>query len=352
MGALGSSLGRVILVDAASLVIFVLAFSWARLLRPRDLIMMLALFGAIEGAISMGQFGGSQPLWKFPETIATASGTPLTALMRERQTFEDVGRARGTQLFVHVFTSMEAVLAAFLLVAAAGARAAKVPAGRGYSWVLLIAAVVSFLGVVLSFSRSGVLGCVAVVPVALIGFRRTSRTRALLFLLLTGLAVLGANAALNVTAGAKYQRLFDYSSSNSNNAARLGVVELAWSAFIEAPLTGGGSDVGVGRSAIAIHSVPMRVLGSYGIVAFAAYIAVLASLAQTFWKRLRTATQWEQVAAVAGLAGLAAGLVDAFTHTSGLLMSDVAQAALLGTFLGAAWQAPAPAARRRAGPAA
>jgi O-antigen ligase len=94
----------------------------------------------------------------------------------------------------------------------------------------------------------------------------------------------------------------------------------------------------------------MRVLGSYGIVAFAAYVAVLAGLARTFWRRVRNASEWEQVAAVAGLAALAAGLVDAFTHTSGLLMSDVAQAALLGTFLGAAWQAPAP--RRRTGPAA
>jgi O-antigen ligase len=157
----------------------------------------------------------------------------------------------------------------------------------------------------------------------------------------------GVMLLLNVGDAAQFGRLGHLSAAQ--NQPRVAVWTYALSAFKESPLIGNGYAVGSGVLAIAIHSVPLRVLASYGLLGMVPYVGVIGGAVYVLIRGTRLGEGPQAIVCCAGLGMVTIALLDASTHSSGLLFLDVPQPALLGLCLG---QAGSVLWRRRRHPAA
>jgi hypothetical protein len=84
----------------------------------------------------------------------------------------------------------------------------------------------------------------------------------------------------------------------------------------------------------AVHSVPIRVLASYGLVGGLLYVVTILGMFRVLGRGWRNADPAQRAIMVGGQCALIASLIDAGTHTSGLLWYDATQAAIFGAVIG------------------
>jgi O-antigen ligase len=116
--------------------------------------------------------------------------------------------------------------------------------------------------------------------------------------------------------------------------ARLSSISIGWNAFLRSPVLGEGFLAGSSNLMIAIHSVPVRVLASYGVIGGIFYVLVIGGLLFGFLRRIRPGESLQRVISFGAFSVVLVAIFDASTHSSGLLFYDIAQPAVFGALLG------------------
>lgn len=297
--------------------------------------LVLILVAAFQGAVSTLQFFGVPWAWDLADSIANglpflAKVDPETASEAATATFSDFGRVRGTHLFIHVYNGIQSSLVAFSLYMLfhstelnRGSRIRKL-----YSQ---LAVVVSTVGLLLSFSRSGVIALAG--AMLLILLIRPSARR--IVLAVTTVAVLWAVLeALRFTDSVQFARLLNYDSDAVTNQTRLDHLAHAVSNFTSSPVIGASGLQGASALDLPIHSVPMRYLNDYGAIGFVLYFSVLIPIVVLFARNVRSRIPEVAAWAGSGLCVVLAVVSDSWTHSSGLLRRDVFHAVILAVIAG------------------
>lgn len=327
-GSLELSLSKRTLLNLATLGLLLTCAIFASRLRTSSVLYVLALIGAMQGALCIGQYTQTPGAWEMPERIARLTGANLSREITEDTDYSEVGRVRGTNPFVHKFNAMQGVLAVFLFTALM-ANAGLQNILKLRSAIFLPLALVTAAGMFLTFSRSTLFGALVGACLVLIRARKIGATVALAAFL--AFAYYGLSK-LEVTDAPQFTRLIDPSRTESTNVGRLQQYWEALGSFARNPLVGQESTLS--PTDVPVHSVLLRIFAEYGLLGGVPYLFVVGGLATLFW---RAGSQKASAASAIGLAAFCAfltSLLDAWTHSSGLLFRDIAQPALTGTFLG------------------
>jgi hypothetical protein len=301
----------------------------------RRVVAVIITVAAFQALLGIAQFFGSSLAWQLPDLIASV--LPMARIEYDVTgdmlllSFEQVGRVRGSQPFVHLYNQIQALLVSFCLMVALtdngisfGSRLRNV-AARGAIGLAVI-------GVFLSFSRSGILAIIASGAVALFLNPKPSR---ILAASIGGAMILFALVYLGFSDSAQFYRLTQGLDEGNTNLDRFSQYELAWDNFVNNPLIGASGPNGFPDLALPIHSVPMRYLNDYGLIGFVLYMIVFGGVVKLFVRRLKSSSPIVRAWAGCGVSALCVVVIDSWTHSSGFLRRDLLQTVMLGFIAGA-----------------
>jgi hypothetical protein len=333
-GSMSVSLSKMVLLNLCTLGLLLSTRTYARVSERSSVLTIFALLGAAQGIVAVLQFLGIPSAWSFPEWLSEVFGKGVgEGIPGMSDTFEAVGRVRGTSLYVHKFNIFSGMVSTLLLVVAlSGPRQLG---ARRLTYLSLVAmCIVSLIGTILTFSRSTILGCGVVLALCMACGIIRVRIRGLVSLIGLGAVLTIFLVYIGILESSQLPRIYDTDPLRETNMARLSSISIGWNAFLRSPVLGEGFLAGSPDLAVAIHSVPIRVLASYGVIGGLFYVLVIGSLLFGFLGRFRTAKGPQRVYSFCALSVVLVAFLDASTHSSGLLFYDVAQPAVIGALLG------------------
>lgn len=317
------SLQRVFFLNASAILALVVTAIWASLEKPKFVIRVIALIALTQGIIAVAQFAEVGNIWSVPESVNAIFGDRNAAALYEDKYFD--GRVRGTNVHVHKFNAMQGMVAIFIFVTAFLSARKKVNL-KG-NWFLWLVSPFALLGMILTFSRSTIFGSIFSISMAAI---KTRGIKPLVFFTATCLAIYFFTGALSLDEAKESNRLLDFSMKSDTNASRLHHLKYAMKTFAQSPLMGRSEKDGtIGP----IHSVLLRIVVDYGLMGMVPYLTVIFGIYFILFK-YRKLGKCQDTLAWAGLCSFTVAMIDAWTHSSGLLVRDVTQPVLVGVFIG------------------
>lgn len=334
-GSLADSFSKRYLLNFSLLISMLAVSSMSMLVRRTYILYLLALIASVQGLICIAQFMGSQEAWTLAEKIAALFGR-IEQDDVGAVNFASVHRVKGTNLFIHKFTPMQGVLVTFLMVVGLLNFQYKNP--LKISMFLMFSAItIGAVGMILTFSRSVILGSLIAIVLVLISARNIKMIFAML--LLAG-SLLVAESIVNIEGGKEFSRITDTSMTRSTNASRLHHFNHSKEVFSEYPLIGEPYNPRDSHRVL-VHSVPLRVIVEYGLLGFFPYAATLYLLMRKFKKASKSNNEETleiKIFGKAALYSLMVAFIDNASHSSGFLIRDVVQGVLFALFTGIIWQ--------------
>lgn len=320
-------------LNFTTLLVFVGAFGLAAFANVRFVIGTIFAIAAFQGLVAIAQFLGSDAAWRLPDMLASSLSSISkieysSTLDYTLLSFDQIGRVRGSLPEVHLFNQIQALLVAVSVVVALTDSKLR----PGSHLLSNVAVIIAAIGLLLTFSRSGVLAMFCAGLLGLYLNPKPSRIfRASIggFMLLVGLAYIGFSD------GDQFYRLTQGLSEGGTNNLRWQQYQHAVNNFKNSPLIGSSGPTGFVDLGIPIHSVPLRYLNDYGLIGVVLYFSILCGLSLVFLRRIRSPSKPVSVWAGCGLAVLSVVIVDSWTHSSGFLRRDLLQTTMLGFAAGA-----------------
>lgn len=340
-GSLGGSLTDRVLLNGAGLLLFCVCASLSFLCDWRHVLLVLGAVGFIFGLIAIGQFFGSYTFWTLPDALSAYSSRDM-ALERTLHGavsaedimagFDRVGRVRALDIYVHKFSAYQGIIAGMMITVAITLWWAE-RRHRNAALVVAGSALVATLGVLLTFSRAPIFGIICAIMLVFWLVRRQRNLLPLLGLALFVGVLAAAAAALRFGQADQFGRIFEVSTSGSADAGRYETWLYSLRLFLMNPLIGVGSG-GMADAELVTHSVPLRILGDFGLAGFTCYFAVWLGLVHLALATLRTRNFETSLVGLVVVSGLVVAVIDNLTHSSGLLQRDTSQAAIFGVGYG------------------
>lgn len=316
--------------------VFLGLFALATFTDNRRVVATIIAIAAFQALLGITQFFGSGAAWRFPDMMAEIF--PMFARIEyddsfdiSLMSFEQVGRVRGSLHGVHLYNQIQAMLVSFSVVVALSDNGISF-GSRLRNLAAWSAIGLGVIGVLLSFSRSGILAVVGAVGIALILNPKPSRV---LIASIGAAVVLLALIYLGFSDSSQFYRLTQSLDEGNTNLERFSHIEHAWRNFLNNPLIGASGPNGYPDLSLPIHSVPLRYLNDYGLIGFVLYMSVFGGFVALFVRRLKSPSPIVSAWAGCGIAALLVVVVDSWTHSSGFLRRDLMQAAMLGFVAGA-----------------
>jgi hypothetical protein len=321
------------LLNLLSLITFLGIVGCMQMVTSANIIRLLMAIAAIQGIIAVCQFLGFAFARELPETIMNATSSFSRTSLRDDEVIEhvqNVGRSRGTQVMIHVFTGVHATITALCIFLAFHPERKLPWQDKTFRFAAILCATA---GLLVTFSRSGVLACLLAVLVALTLKPRLSRWGGVA---VASLILLSTFTLMGFFEDESFLRISNFDRGANTNADRFDHLRITLSNFYHSPLFGESATYLTIVRDVPIHSVLLRYLNDYGLLGAIPYVLCLALLVAIFIRSRRSRNQYEQTWGGAGLAVVAALLADSWTHSSGFLRRDVIQSVLLAVTVGMA----------------
>lgn len=330
-GKFEEGFGRRVVLTAMQLAGLMVAMTLAYSTSPRKILYLLVAIAVVHGVVALGQV--LQVGWarNLPNIIISFGGNASddSQAVNPYDAIKDSVRARGLLFFVHKFNPMQGMLAVILIAFySAGGRIAAFK--YQYSRIVIaIGALFGTIGMALTFSRSTLLGLGAtVMAIWWLGSKSNRFTRMMVVL---GAVVVFA-AGLAVTSLPLVARLLSSDPFDAENLSRTKQLIYTWQVLWESPIFGAPMKILPGE--YPVHSVLFRTFTDFGLVGAVPYLCVIIGTLTLVWRYARSPDRAIRTAALAVFGVMMIILSDGWTHSSGLMQTDVAQAVLLGTMLG------------------
>ncbi len=314
------------LLNSAALFLMVSVATWSSLVRPSSIVYIIALIVLMQGILCIAQYLGVAEARTLPDVISSLFGRKMS--FYDSEVFKDLGRVRGTNMYVHKFNVMQGILVAYIFVVLVNTKQWNNNTSK-LNIILLPALAVGLIGMVLTFSRSTIIGIAITIMVVLATSRKNIN---IFYILVLAIIIVGMISVLNITERKEFNRILKLSPAQAENANRLEHIKYSLNIIRRSPVFT-GEPTAQFNSRVPIHSVALRILVNYGVLGFIPYILVIAGFTVQFlrgvWRGDTT-----KVFALSGICAFIVAIIDGWTHSSGLLMRDICQPVLLGAFLG------------------
>lgn len=324
------------ILNLLTLLIFIGMFVAALRCEGRAIIQTLVAVTLFQSIIAISQFLGSTWAWDFAtnllQELPGQSQTALEQIYATDVDFADVGRVRGTHVFVHIFNAVQSALVGICIFMAFNPDKRELPPGRLRDSVR-VAAITGTIAVLLSFSRSGILALAGTFLIALLIQPSLKKSVPLFVFGLGGLALL---FVLDFSNASQFHRIILTPAEDGNAQIRFEHISFALENFIRHPLIGASGIYDLVALEIPIHSVPFRFLNDYGLLGFLPYTLTCAFIVAMSLGHVRSRQPQRVFWGGASLCLVFVMLVDGGTHSSGFLRRDIINGILFGLLIGQA----------------
>ncbi|MBI3675784.1 MAG: O-antigen ligase family protein [Proteobacteria bacterium] len=343
-GTFAGFAGRRVVFTGMQLAALLVAATLAYSTPPRQILYLIAAIAIFQGIVCIGQVLQMSWARALPDLFYSIGGSSGDDAQSNNpyDAIKDMIRARGTLHFVHKFNPMQGMLAALLVVfSLAGGKfvALKMRYNRLF---ILAGAFFGTIGMVLTFSRSTVLGIGATV---LAIWWRTARehrfSRTLVVLILFGVAAV----ILSASESPLVSRLLSSDPFDSENISRTKQAIYTWSVLWNSPIFGAPMKIGPGE--YPVHSVLFRIFTDFGLVGTIPYLAVILGALSLVWRYTGSMDPILRTTSLAAFGVMTIVLSDGWTHSGGLMQTDATQCVLLGVAFGMMFSAERNALRER-----
>lgn len=344
-GALASSFTDRVILNLSTLLLFIVSAVFGLKCHWRQIVQLVSALGFLYGVVALGQFAGSEFMWRLPDLLSSFSSRNVTetlfnsGVLTEEDWllgFAKVGRSRGLDIFVHKFAAYQGIIAgiavAFALLSWQLKKNRQNVSLLSIAPILLFA-LVSTLGVLVTFSRAPLLGITLAVLLTLWYSQGRLKLVTVVLVILFSLSLTIVALTVELMEAAQFGRLFDIGSTLQSDSSRLESWSYSFNLFLSNPLFGAGT-TSMSSLGISTHNVPLRILGDFGLIGFSFYILVWWAIIKNALKAVRMKIAESKMIGIVVLAAIVVAIVDNFTHSSGLLQRDISQAALLGLCYG------------------
>lgn len=327
------------ILNLFALMIFIGVFVAALRSDGRSIIQTIVIITLIQSIFAILQFLGSTWAWDFGSTlIEWVPGQSQDAgqqIYSANVAFEDVGRVRGTHLFVHIFNAVQSALVGVCVFMALNPDERELPSGR-LRHSVRIAAIIGATALLLSFSRSGMLSLAGALLVTLLIQRSLNK---IVTLAIVGLGAAALLYVLDFSNAAQFGRLTVAETDDTNVQTRLEHMKFAWDNFISSPLAGTSVIPNSVTLELPIHSVPFRILNDYGLLGFLPYAITFALIVMMSLNHVRSMQPQRIFWGGASLCLAFIMLAESGTHSSGFMRRDIVHGILFGLLIGQASRA-------------
>lgn len=336
-GALVSSFTDRVVLNIAALLLFVVSAVLGLRCHWWHVLYIVGFIGFLFGIVAIAQFAGIETIWELPNVLSSISSVNVNDVLSEKiSDFEAVGRARGLDIFVHKFAAYQGMIAG-MVVTLILTSWQLLKRDRKASWSstvqIILFALISTIGVLLTFSRSPILGIVLVILATVWYSRGKAKFFPIVIFVIMAILLVVFAMAFDITQTNQFGRLINSSDSYQSDSLRIASIIYSIELFLNNPLFGGGSGSMSGLD-ISTHSVPLRILGDFGLIGFFFYALVWWALLKNAYLAIRQPDVESKLIGKVVMAALVVAIVDNLTHSSGLLQRDSAQPALLGLCYG------------------
>lgn len=344
-GALVFSFTDRVLLNIAALLLFVVSAVFGLKCHWRHVLHMVGFLGFLFGVLALAQFAGIETAWRLPEMLSLFSsvnvidGLQNTGAITEEDLllgFEKNNRVRGLDMFVHKFAAYQGIIAAMTIVYTLSFWQ-LMKQRKQFHWgaiiLILLFALVGFLGLLLTFSRAPTLGIVLAIFVTIWYTSLKKKLVTLVVIVLFSGALVAMFIMLEMSQETQLSRLITPGDTATSDALRMASILHSIDLFLNNPIFGVGSNSMFGLD-MSTHSVPLRVLSDFGLFGFFFYALVWRALLKNAYLAIRQSDVEIKLIGIVVMAALVVAIMDNLTHSSGLLQRDTAQPALLGLCYG------------------
>lgn len=322
------------LLSFLTMLIFIGLFAASLRTPSRWVIAVVGSVTLVQGIVSVLQFFGTDWAWDISTTLVRTlplqPSDPSLAIDMSDVEFSDIGRVRGTHMLVHNFNGVQSALIGVTTYMALNPDKRELPPGR-LRLVVQAGVLMGTAGLLLSFSRSGILAVVGAIAMSLVIRPRLSKIVALG---VGGVVVLVLLSELGFTSAVQFTRLLSDPQTDYNINVRLDQYAVAFDSFIKNPAIGASGLTSIEQLEWPIHSVPLRFLNDYGLVGFTLYLVIFGVACVIAVDHLISGHPQRKFWGGAAVCLMVAMVADGWTHSSGFLRRDIIGAPLLALLLG------------------
>jgi hypothetical protein len=327
---------RRIILAAMQLAVLMVALTLSYSVAPRYTLYLIAAIAIFQGIVCVGQVLQLSWARAIPDFFFSLGGNSMDDAPNANP-YDAIRlqiRARGSLEFVHKFNPMQGMLAAIMVTFAFGGGRRLAQKFHYHRWFIVLGAIFGTLGMVLTFSRSTILGLG--VTVMLLSWRARGGKR--FFLIATVLIVIaGVVAIFSVGGLPQLGRLLSSDPFDAENASRTKQFLYTWQVLWTSPIFGAPMKILPGE--YPMHSVLFKIFTDFGIIGAIPYLCIIFGITTLGWRQSRSVDPAIRVTALAVLGVMSIVLADGWTHSSGLIQTDVAQSVFLGVTLGMMFRA-------------
>ncbi|WP_332639689.1 O-antigen ligase family protein [Brevundimonas sp.] len=327
------------ILNFVTLLMFIGILSGSTHAKAQTVILLLASITLLQGVVSLLQYIGVGWAWSLSSTLVSiVPFQPLAATVSYDAAFEEfasVGRVKGTHVYVHIYNGVNSALVAICTYMAVNPMRSLMPSRK--LWLFLrVATLIGAVGILLSFSRSGILAIAG--AVALTFLIRPRPVKVVVISL--AMILLGAFLySIDFSGSKQFSRLILAPQYDLNSQVRFDHIRHAIENFLKNPMVGESGVPNAITLELPIHSVPMRYLNDYGAAGLLLYGFIFIAIVAVFLKHMRSGDNARIFWGGAGLCLMLAIVADSWTHSSGLLRRDVVHAVLIALTMGQAARA-------------
>lgn len=318
-----------------TLLAFLGVLSAASYTSPTTTTLTVMFFTLLQGCVAILQFLGFTAVWDVAETMASlfpflVKLPELSVWETTQLGFELYGRTRGTHFYIHVFNGIQSALVSYALFVRFHNTDPKLKS-PGRTAFMTAAVLLGMTGLLLSFSRSGLLAVVLALIITLTFRPKFDRTAKVI---VGGVVFLLFALLLNIDEVETLDRLTNFDAAASTNSSRLEHIAAAIDSFLRNPLIGASGVPNVRELSLPIHSVVLRFLNDYGLIGFSLYLLILGCLSLFYLSATRAVDDTVRMWGGCGLCVVGAIIADSWFHSSGFMRRDVIHAVLLALVAG------------------
>ena len=294
-------------------------------LNSKTLINFIVVFIILQFTFSILQYFNVAFAIKFPEFINSLISSSNHGLSIENHPFFE--RARGTFLYEHIFAGVFATIYYYYIVFNFFSEKKK-----KLNFILII--LIGIITIFTTFSRSAMVSGIVMLTFLLfhVFFKSShkNKLKTIIGLLFIVLLIMFFVTKINYSESANFYRLTAFGQQNStSDADRVGTYMIAFKGFLSNPVFGTGyltpKNSGI---SLGIHSVPLKMFSSYGLIGGLIYTIMILRLFMFCYKNFR----YKEGKAFS--IALFTMLFDSLVHTSGLFFNGIEVTFLFGLFFG------------------
>ena len=302
-------------------------------IKTKDLLLVVCFSVLTHGVFVIGQVIGYDWAWDFVSTLMRSKDLitkSTTELVNERfydNAFSAYGRVKGTNVHIHVFSSIIGSLSMFLFFALTKK---LVVFKRSLYIIMFLVSLLGLASIFLTFTRSIILASIIVFLIYFLRLRNFFKSITTITIAIL-ISVISYNYFFKSIEFKSIERIVNFDGSSNADKVRLMTYKSSLNAINDAPFFGGGKY----NYDVPPHNVFLNIAVKFGLCGLIIYLISIWTMIRFYWSRRGLNINKKHKLLLYLLAiVIFINLFNSLFHTNGYLLNSIYQLLFTGIIIG------------------